>query len=149
MELGWGWVLHSKNPTYLMRDFRMVKSWKMPWSNDVTLQAYASFSWPKRTTEDLGKHFQPMHFLNYRLFPLTSTELKKLHWSANIINFILGNFCLIWILPSWSKKPMLTHTTTTTPSLIALKVFLLISAFQGSSQLKRSTLNSLKHELSE
>lgn len=41
---------------------------------------------------------------------------------------------------------MLTHSTTT-PSLIAVKVFLLISVFQGSSQLERSTLNRLKHQL--
>lgn len=130
-----------------MRDFRMVKSWKMPWSTDVTLQVYAFLSWLNRTTEALGKHFQPMLFLNYRLFLLTCTTLKKLHLFANTINFILENFCLIWILPSWIKKPMLTHITTTTPSLIALKVFLLISVFQGSPQLKRSTLNSLKHSL--
>lgn len=41
---------------------------------------------------------------------------------------------------------MLTHGTTT-PLLIAVKVFLLISIFQGSSQLERSTLNRLKHQL--
>jgi len=41
---------------------------------------------------------------------------------------------------------MLTHSTTT-PSLIAVKIFLLISVFQGSSHLQRSTLNRLKHQL--
>lgn len=41
---------------------------------------------------------------------------------------------------------MVTHGTTT-PSLIAVEVFLLISVFQGSSQLDRSILNRLKHQL--
>lgn len=41
---------------------------------------------------------------------------------------------------------MVTHGTTT-PLLIAVEVFLLISVFQGSSQLKRSTLNRLTHQL--
>lgn len=41
---------------------------------------------------------------------------------------------------------MLTHSMTT-PLLIAVNFFSLISVLQGSSQLERSTLNRLKHQL--
>lgn len=72
--------------------------------------------------------------------------LKPPHWFTNIFVSSPGNFCHMSIPLHWDNRLMLTHSTTT-PSLIAVQVFLLISVFQGSSQLKRSTLNRLKHQL--
>ena len=113
---------------------------------DAAVQQHTSLHWLERETASFGEHLRMTLFLNYRPLPLISTVLKPLPWLAKIFISIPGNFHHICILLSWGKRLMLTHSTTT-PSLIAVKIFLLISVFQGSSHLQRSTLNRLKHQL--